>query len=124
MVDWVAAWQRQTAGELDAEQLAFLEDVDRMVAGSPALWGPPNHGRRFDRLALEGPANNPRMVCYFHDETRRPGLPMAFEWPLEWRDGLDTGTWIGNFLEELDEGGVYRLPTEPGPDGVARITDV
>jgi hypothetical protein len=115
---FIAEWEKENESVLDEGQRAFVETV--------AEWGPRSTvwedepGRRFGRLALEGPRGEPRLVCYFRSDMRRPGLHMAFEWPLGLpEDALDFAVWLAHFMELLDEAGC-ELPRAPGPDGVAR----
>lgn len=128
--DWIEAFERSTGADLDVAARAFLVEVETYAPTSQALWG---HGDRrsravFERLAVEGTAHTPRLVCYFRDESRRPGLLIAFEWPvadmeLGSRAGFDWSVWMASLMELVDEAGC-ALPTVPGPDGVARTGPV
>ena len=74
----------------------------------------------FERLALEGPAQAPRLVAYFRAEDQWPGLLLAFEWPLAHDPAhLSFGVWLANLMELLDQAGC-TLPAAEGIDGVAR----
>jgi hypothetical protein len=125
MPEWVVKWLRESGGHLEPEQIEFLEDLDRYGGPSNSLWTE-RPGRRFERFALEGPADGPWVACYFRDDLKRPGLLVAFEWALlspgpDWRDGLGFSVWDANLTETLNAETSPSLPTEPGPDGVARI---
>ena len=123
--DWIEAFERSTGAQLDVAAHAFLVEVGTYAPTSQALWGHRawRAGAKFERLAVEGTADTPRLVCYFRDESRRPGLLIAFEWPvadMELGSGsFDWSVWMANLMELVDEAGC-TLPTVPGPDGVAR----
>jgi len=123
-------WQQQNGGTLDPDERVFLDQAALHAPQLPEWSEQP--GRHFDRLAVEGPADCPTLVCYFHDELRRPGLPLAYEWPLrppgyrqQRAEAKTMGDpspnyteWMGNLSELLAEAGT-TLPTRPGPDGIA-----
>lgn len=109
---------RATGGSLRRDALEFLTEVAVHAPGSTVLWSEP--GRAFERLALEGPAQAPRLVVYFRAEAQRPGLRLAFQWPLAHDPAhLSFGVWLANLMELLDEAGC-TLPATVGSDGVAR----
>jgi hypothetical protein len=72
--------------------------------------------RGLDRLALEGPADQPTLVTYFRRKDR-PGLLFASEWRLRDDYEKDEAIWFANTDEAM--GG--RLPDRPGPDGIVRF---
>ncbi|MDQ6807005.1 MAG: hypothetical protein M3065_19060 [Actinomycetota bacterium] len=115
---WVLRWLETEKAELRDDQLSFLADIDTYLPGS-IVWRD-ERGRKFERLALEGPARAPRVVAYLNSP-RRPGFPLAFEWPLAIAEGMDDwAVFIANLMEHLDEAG-FTLPSTPGKDGVARF---
>ena len=118
--DLVREWNRTTAGQLSAEEEGFVIETATLCPGSH-LWRE-RPGRKFEGLAVEGDADDPRLVCYFRSEVARPGFLMAYEWPLRRLDDsmLTWAVWMANLGEELDEAG-STLPIRAGPDGVARI---
>jgi len=111
---WATAWERSTGGLLSDDQRVFLEQV---VDWSPqsSLWS--GRTTTFEGFDLEGPADDVKFVCYFRDE-RRPGLKLAFAWPLASQDSLDDAVWHANF-EELLHAGQRLLPTQADGDGIA-----
>lgn len=125
-IDWVESFERATGARLDARTCAFLAEVAKHAPGCGSIWGDRDDGRgaAFDRLAIEGTADNPTLVCYFRYERKRPGLLLAFEWPLAEIEMTDRGgfawsVWMANFMEFVDEAG-GTLPTVAGVDGIAR----
>lgn len=59
-------------------------------------------------------------MTYFRAEVQRPGLLLAFQWPLDQDPThLSFGVWLANLMELLDEAGC-TLPATVGTDGVAR----
>ncbi|MDX6549474.1 MAG: hypothetical protein QOJ31_158 [Gaiellales bacterium] len=112
---WITCWIDATLGQLTVEEVDFLREIERFVPNAACWW---HEDSRFERLALEGPADDPQLVTYFRAERRRPGLLLAFEWSLR-HDDLDYGVWLGHIFEVVDEAGC-RLPSIVGADGVAR----
>jgi hypothetical protein len=116
--EWAEEWMRATGGSLSREALELLTEVAVHAPRSTVLWSEP--GRAFERLALAGPAQAPRLVAYFRAEVQRPGLLLAFQWSLAHDPArLSFGVWLGNLMELLDEAGC-TLPARVGSDGVAR----
>jgi hypothetical protein len=61
-----------------------------------------------------------RLVTYFRAGVQRPGLLLAFQWPLDHDPThLSFGVWLANLMELLDEVDC-TLPATVGTDGVAR----
>jgi hypothetical protein len=117
-IEWAEEWMRATGGSLRRDAREFLTEVAVHAPGSTVLWSEP--GRAFERLALEGPAQAPRLVTYFRAEVQRPGLLLAFQWALAHDPAhLSFGVWLANLMELLDQAGC-TLPTIVGSDGVAR----
>jgi hypothetical protein len=117
-IEWADEWMRATGAPLSRDALEFLTELAVHAPGSAVLWSQP--GRAFERLAVEGPPQAPRLVTYFRAEVQRPGLLLAFQWPLDQDPSqLSFGVWLGNLMELLDEAGC-RLPATVGTDGVAR----
>ena len=74
-IEWADEWLRATGGSLSRDALEFLTEVAVHAHGSTVLWSEP--GRAFERLALEGSAQAPRLVTYFRAEVQRPGVARA-----------------------------------------------
>jgi hypothetical protein len=117
-IEWVDEWTQATGAPLSRDALEFLTEVAVYGPGSAVLWSQP--GRAFERLALEGPLQAPRLVTYFRAEVQRPGLLLAFEWPVDQDPThLSFAVWLANLLELLDQAGSV-LPDTVGTDGIAR----
>lgn len=117
-IEWVDAWSQATGAPLSHGALEFLTEVAVHAPGSVALWSEPD--RAFERFAVEGPPRAPRLVTYFRAEAQRPGLLLAFQWPLDQDPAhLSFGVWLANLMELLDQAGC-TLPDTVGADGVAR----
>jgi hypothetical protein len=118
LIEWAEEWMQATGGSLSRDAREFLTEVAIHAHGSTVLWSEP--GRAFERFALEGPLQAPRLVTYFRAEVQRPGLLLAFQWPLDHDPAhLSFGVWLANLMELLDEAGC-TLPATVGTDGVAR----
>src|SRR5262245_27840544 len=80
-IEWGDEWMRATGGSLRGDALEFLTEVAVHAPGSTVLWRQPRRG--FERCAVEGLPQAPRLVAYFRAEAQRPGLLLAFGWPLD-----------------------------------------
>lgn len=117
MEAWVTNYEQSSGLTLRPEQRSFLAELARATPRS-SLWA--RGLASFERLSIEGPAEHPVVVCYFRDH-KRPGLLLAFDWPLDLGDdSLDWAVWWGNIGERMAEAGSI-LPTEAGPDGAAHF---
>jgi hypothetical protein len=115
---WASQWLEVQAFEVTAEQAALLEHIDKFLPRS-SVWTD-EAGRTYEGLALEGSAPAPRVVVYLRSP-RRPGIPLAFEWSLGLGPGTDDwAVFLAHLMEDLDEAG-SSLPSDAGPDGVARF---
>jgi hypothetical protein len=87
------AWTQATGATLDRAALDLLTQVAAHGPEAAALWRQP--GRALERFTVEGPPQTPRLVTYLRAKVQRPGLPLAFEWPLD-QDPADLsyGVWL------------------------------
>ena len=112
--EWIETFERSTGGRLASDARAFLVGIAKHAPTSKLLWGE-RPGARFERLAVEGGADRPTLVCYFRDDVKRPGTPLAFEWPLFSVDEsfLQLGRLGGEFRRAVGRGW-FCAPDEPG----------
>src|SRR5262245_40528910 len=106
-IEWVDEWMQATGGSLRGDALDFLTEVAVHAPGSTVLWSQP--GRAFERCAVEGPPQAPRLVAYFRAEAELPGVLLVFGWPLDQSHQAPLWVWLANLVELLDEAG-WRLP--------------
>jgi hypothetical protein len=102
--------------------LSNSSTLDNSFSLAPTVWQPRSVGAGARGGAISGHHSGLYwgQIRLSFPAVQRPGLLLAFQWPLaQDPTHLSFGVWLANLMELLDEVGC-TLPATVGTDGVAR----
>jgi len=116
--DWATRWTEQDGASLSAEEAAALASFDSLISRRRRKLG--RLGCTFERIGLDGPAEDPLLVVVFRVEQQDPQRRYAYEWHLRGDEGDAVSRLVD--LIEADLVGTPGLPPwEPSDDGLVRV---